>query len=689
MSTNLSTLKNVSARDRKMIEQAEAMLGPEPSEMGFVKNLFWGRFRNELVFPYPRESQEERAKCDALLAKLDAYLKNEHPAVLIDREEYIPDWVLERLFELGVMGMTVPEEYGGLGLGVTSYNRVLELIGRYCSSTAVVVSAHQSIGCKAIMLFGTEEQKHEFLPKVSREYLSAFCLSEPNVGSDAAGQQTRCELSEDGQYYILNGEKKWSTSGALAGVFTVMAKQQITDPETGKTREGITALICTPDMEGIDIFQKNRSKTGVRGTWQARLRMTNVKVPRDRLLYKEGRGLKVALTCLNYGRATLSAGIAGAAHHAMNQGIKWAQTRYQFNRPLADFELIQQKIARMAAYTYAIDAVLYMITGMLDRHDEDIMVETAICKFFCSHYGWHVIDDVMQMMGGEGYVTENEFERLWRDNRIHRIVEGSNEVMQSFIFAYGGKKLAEQMISIQEALLWDKDQSPEQNLSRLFLNVTHIPLMKRALPLAAELYLGILPAAPVVGPVHSMVAPYASRLAVLVQKHAHYFKMVGKWEREKIVTRQVQQARLADNAAMLFGLSCALAKIDGQYYAGDYGPAFNRDRAAFVHLFDLFEQAILRNMGEMRHNADVTMAHAAEAARHHNDTLPNGDFVIHEASPVAKGLGKPVLKEHVNQFPGDRYATPAEAGSGDGAALANGQTKVRAKKPSKKTSAKK
>ena len=189
MSVNsLSNLKNVSAEDRKMIRDIEKMLGPEPSEIGFIKNVFAGRFRDDLIVPYPRESRAEREKCDKLLEALEDYLKNEHPSIEIDREEYIPDFALKRLFDLGVMGMTVPEEYGGLGMGVTSYNRVLEMIGRYCGSTAVVVSAHQSIGCKAIMLFGTEEQKKRFLPKVAREYLSAFCLSEPNVGSDAAGR---------------------------------------------------------------------------------------------------------------------------------------------------------------------------------------------------------------------------------------------------------------------------------------------------------------------------------------------------------------------------------------------------------------------------------------------------------------------------------------------------------------------
>ncbi|TVQ60427.1 MAG: acyl-CoA dehydrogenase, partial [Phycisphaerales bacterium] len=251
--SGLKDLKNLSERDRKMIADAEAMLGPDPSEMGFIKNLFWGNFREELVFPYPTVDAEETARCDQLLAALDEYLNNEHPSLQIDQDQEIPRWVIDRLFDLGVLGMTIPREHGGLGLGITSYNRVLERIGSHCGSTAVLVSAHQSIGCKAIMLYGTEEQKQRWLPKLAKEWLSAFCLSEPNVGCDAGGQETRCEWDEASQTYILNGEKKWATSGAISGIFTVMARQKMAD---GK--EKITALVCTPDMEGVDIFQKNR-----------------------------------------------------------------------------------------------------------------------------------------------------------------------------------------------------------------------------------------------------------------------------------------------------------------------------------------------------------------------------------------------------------------------------------------------
>ncbi len=637
----LSDIKGVSDDDRAMIQNIEAMMGPEPEDMGFMKNVFWGRFREDLLFPYPQESDEEKARCDALLEELEAYLENEHPRVEIDEEQYIPDWVIERLFDMGVMGMIIPEEYGGLGLGVTSYNRVLEMIGRYCSSTAVMVSAHQSIGCKALVMFGTEEQKEEYLPMVAEEKLSAFCLSEPNVGSDAAAQESFSVRTEDGDY-ILNGEKKWSTSGAMSGLFTVMCKNMVPDPETGDLeQQGVNALIVTPDMDGVEVFEKNRSKTGIRGTWQARFRFNDVRVPKENLLHEEGAGLKVALSCLNYGRCTLSAGVTGAAKEAMEQGIKWAQTRYQFGRPLADFELVQEKIARMSALTYAMDALL------------DIMVETAITKVFCSHFGWEVIDEVMQIMGGEGYMTEHEVERAWRDNRIHSIVEGSNEVMQSFIFAYGGKQLAEQMVSVQEALTWDTDESVGDNLGRILSAATNPTVMSSALPLAAQLYMGLKPSTPEINNAHPAIQEHADRLARLVQKHSHYFKLVSKWEREDIVKHQAQQARVADNAIYIFALATSLAKMDDQLRTGDFGPAFERDRAAFEYLFDWFENKIHQNFGEMRRNADESMRKAAEAARAYNDTLPDDEYYIHEGSPLGRDAGKTPPTEHIQQFDGE------------------------------------
>lgn len=645
---DLKTMKGVSEKDRKLIEEAEKLLGPEPASMGFVKNLFWGHLRSDLVFPYPDvTSAEEKARCDQLLAELEEYLKHEHPAIQIDQEQHMPQWVLDRLFRMGVLGMTIPTEYGGLGMGITSYNRVLELLGHYCGSTAVLVSAHLSIGCGAIKLFGTEEQKRRWMPKLAREWLSAFCLSEPNVGCDAGGQETRCELSEDGEYYILNGEKKWATSGAMSSLFTVMARQKLADGQ-----EKVTALVCTPDMPGIDIFQKNRSKCGIRGTWQARIRFTNVRVPKFNLLHKEGKGLNVALTCLNYGRCTLSAGMLGGAKRAMNQAIVWARTRYQFGRPLAEFELVQEKIARMAAWCYAMEAVLYASTGFLDRGDEDIMVETAICKVFCSEMGWRTVNDAMQIMGGESYMTENEVERIFRDSRINTIVEGANDVMLSFIFAYGGKQLAESMLGVKEAI----------GTGRMFKG----PVLRAALPLALELFLGVRRRAPSMPDVDASLRGTAARLCETIREFSHQFKMASKKYEERIVTRQAVQARLANAAILLHAWACTLARLDQQVRAGGNGAEFARDRAAALHFFEYAEQEIREHLRRLFVHADESMSEAAAAALRHNETLPIEEFYVPERSPTQwRGQGKRHRQEGIQQFPGDRHerasASMAEA----------------------------
>ena len=643
---DLKTMKGVSERDRKMIADAEVILGPEPASMGFIKNLFWGRLREDLVFPYPdvaATSPEETAECDQLLARLEDYLINEHPSILIDQEEYLPERNIQRLFELGVFGLTISKEHGGLGMGITSYNRVLELIGRYCGSTAVIVSAHQSIGCKAIMLFGSDRQKKEWLPKLASEWLSAFCLSEPNVGCDAGGQETTIELSEDGEHYIINGEKKWATSGAISGMFTVMGLQTMPN---GKKR--ISAVVCTPDIPGIDIYSKNRSKCGIRGTWQARVRFKDVRVPKWHLLHKEGKGLNVALSCLNYGRCTLSAGMLGGAKRAMEQGIAWSRYRYQFQRPIADFELVRQKVAHMSAMCYAMDATLYMTTGMLDRHDEDIMLETATCKLFCSEMGWRVVNDAMQIMGGEGYMTENEVERIFRDSRINTIVEGANEVMQSFIFAYGGKQLAEKLLGMQEAV--DNRQFT-------------MSLAKAAIPVTAEVFLGIRPKAPIISNLHQSVIPHGRRLGQLIAEFTYQFKKISKKLDAAIVERQAIQARLADAAMWIHAWTCTLSKLDWQLRQGHSGVEFERDRTAALHLFDIAEHNIQDCFRRLYEHTDATMATAADAALAFNETLPVEKFAIPEKTPTdARGKGHQADQSHIRQFPGDHDAVAGGTG---------------------------
>ncbi len=645
---DLKNLKGLKDADRKLIEEAESWLGPDPSEMGAVKNMFWGNFREDLYLPYPSQDAKEIAECDQLLARLEDYLRNEHPAVAIDQDQEIPQWVIKKLFDLGVMGMTIPKEFGGLGMGITSYNRVLEMLGAYCGSTAVLVSAHQSIGCKAVMLFGNETQKKEWLPHLGKDWVSAFCLSEPNVGCDAGGQETRCELSADGSHYILNGEKKWATSGALSGLFTVMAKQKMAD---GKER--VSALVCHPWMEGIEIYSRNRSKCGIRGTWQARIRFHNVKVPRDHLLGQEGKGLNIALSCLNYGRCTLSAGMLGGARRSMDQAIKWSRTRFQFSRPLGDFELVKKRLANMTAMCYAMDAMLYMTTGMLDRKDTDIQIETATCKVFCSEMGWRVVNDAVQIMGGESYMTENEVERVFRDSRINLIVEGANEVMQSYVlFSYGGKQLAEYLLNIRDAVTPNSEKGV--SLLGAIGNLLKPKMLKAALPIAFEVFLGKRRTPPSITKVSPELRQYADRLARLISEHTYQFKVISKKHDIKILDRQAVQARLADVAMWLHAWACALGRLDLDIKKhGGNGAAdleFQRDKTAAIHFFDIAERSIEQCFRELYVNADDTMLVAADAAIAWGNAEANGSYIIPERSPNAKGTGRTVRQDGIKQF---------------------------------------
>jgi len=626
-----SQLKNVSKKDLKQIENAQEMLGPDPETMGFVKNMFWGNLREDLLFPYPEEPKEERERCDTLLEELDAYFQNEHPAVEIDQNQEIPEWVIKRFFEIGVLGMIVPKEYGGQGFGVASYNRVLERIGRSCGSSAVMASAHLSIGCNAISLFGTEEQKQKWLPIIANKSLSAFCLSEPNVGCDAQGQDTTCKLSECGSFYTINGEKKWATSAAQSCMFTVMAKYKMTDPKTGKTKDKFNALIVTPDMEGVDIFSRNRAKCGIRGTWQGRVRFTNVRVPRENLLHEEGKGIILALTCLNWGRCTLAAGMVGAGSVAYEQAIKWAQYRYQFDRPIGEFELTKERLARMGAFCWAMDAMLYATTGMIDRNDEDIMLETAICKVFCSEYGFRCTNEAMQIMGGEGYMAENELERLWRDSRINPIVEGANEVMHSFIFAYGSKQLGEYMLGVKAA--------PMKNIGA-------------AIRIGMELFLGIRRAAPKLTRLDPSLHAHGTTLANLIRDFSHQVKLMFKEKEEALITNQTTQYRLSWVAIWIHAITCSLSKLDKNIRDNVGEKQLSHDRAMVDFIFAYGQYKINGWVRALRQNPDEAMLTAAEKALEFGDTLPNADYYIPESTPDldALGAGRVCDQEYIKQF---------------------------------------
>src|SRR6266436_1847587 len=381
-------MNKLDAQRQKEIQQAEELLFAGPQALGFAKGLFQGHFVSDWVMPYPRIPAAEQIELDDTLTELRKFLDEDLDPAEIDRQADIPR---------GVLGMTAPKEYGGRGFSQMANCKVLEEIGSRCASTSVFVNAHHSIGIRALLLFGTHEQKQKWLPKlVNGEQLGAFALTEKEAGSDAANVQMQARPSEDGSHFILNGEKRYITNAAIAHELTVMART----PVSGSDKTAITAFLVTPDMPGFEILEERMPKMGIRGTATGRFALRDVKVPKENILGPIGKGLKVALTVLDFGRTTFGACCTGAAKTCLEMAIQHANTRKQFNKTLGEFELVKNKIARIAADAYAMEAMTTMTGSFIDRGLEDYMLETAMLKVFTTERLWECINDVFEIYGG-------------------------------------------------------------------------------------------------------------------------------------------------------------------------------------------------------------------------------------------------------------------------------------------------
>ena len=423
------------AQRQKEIQQAEELLFAGPQALGFVKGLFQGHFVSDWVMPYPRIAVGQQVELDKTLKELREFLGAKLDPVAIDRNADIPREVIDGLGRVGVLGMTAPAEYGGRGFTQMANCKVLEEIGRRCASTSVFVNAHHSIGIRALLLFGTHEQKQRWLPKlVTGQQLGAFALTEKEAGSDAANVQMTATPSADGSHFILTGEKRYITNAAIAQVLTVMARTPLPGKE-GKT--SITAFLVTPDMPGFEILDARMPKMGIRGTATGRFAMRDVEVPKANILGPPGKGLKVALTVLDFGRTTFGACCTGAAKTCLELAVKHANTRKQFNKTLGNFHLVKEKIARIAGNAYAMEAMTTITASLIDRGLEDYMLETAMLKVFTTERLWECINDAFQIYGGSAYFVDLPLERMLRDARINQIGEGSNEVLTSFIALVG------------------------------------------------------------------------------------------------------------------------------------------------------------------------------------------------------------------------------------------------------------
>jgi alkylation response protein AidB-like acyl-CoA dehydrogenase len=423
----------------KQKKEAEELLFSGPETLGFAKALFFGHFNAGLVFPYPMLSAETQHAVDQSVAKVRQFAQERIDPVAIDRAADIPRDVIEGLAALGVLGMTAPAEFGGQGFSQQGYTKVIETIGARCSSTAVFVNAHHSIGIRALILFGTPEQKAKWLPDlVAGRKLAAFALTEKQAGSDAGNVQTIATPTDGGSAFILNGEKRYITNAAIADVLTVMARTPAPTPQNPNETK-ITAFLVTPDMSGFEIIEGRMEKCGIRGTATGRLRFTNMRVPKENVLYHVGKGLRVALTVLDFGRTTFGASCTGAAKVCLKAAVKHAKSRIQFQQPIAEFELVKKKIAFMAAHTFAMEAATTQCAAFIDRGAEDYMLETAILKIFATEHLWTIINDTIQIFGGQAYFTDEPYERMMRDARINTIGEGANDVLKAFVAVVGSR----------------------------------------------------------------------------------------------------------------------------------------------------------------------------------------------------------------------------------------------------------
>ncbi len=436
---------------------------------GFVQSLFNGIIDKDLFKPFPSYNEDEKEEMHAILDTVNKFAQDQIDPEKIDRDHHIPDSVKDGMRELGLWGLIIPEEYDGFEQPEMTYNKTMEILTGRCGATAVMYGGHLSIGLKAILLFGTDEQKKKFLPTLAAgEELAGFALTEPNAGSDAAGVKTTAELSEDGKYYILNGRKQWITNGGFADVFTVFAK--IKEPDGTVDASRITAFIVKRDMEGFS-SGKEEDKMGICGSSTTPLFLDNVKVPAENMLGDIGGGFRIAMEVLNTGRLGLGAGCIGAAKALIPHALQFAAQREQFKKKIGEFEMVKEKFANIMITTFTGESIAYFTTCMKGYGEVPVGVEAAVSKAFGSEALWQVVNDCLQVAGGNGFMKEYPYERFLRDARINLIFEGTNEILRMFIAMSGLRQPSVQLKKHQKGLPADPSEKNIQ-INELFKEIS-------------------------------------------------------------------------------------------------------------------------------------------------------------------------------------------------------------------------
>ena len=506
------------------------------NDQSFMKSLFHGVIAETMIFPFPEPSDGEGDALHAVLESVRRFCAANVDSAKIDNDHAIPSEVLEGLKALGLFGMVVPAEYGGKGMSATSYARVMQELAGIDPAIALTLGAHQSIGLKGLLLFGTETQKRRYLPRLATgEMVAAFALTELGAGSDAAAIQTRADRNADGSF-VLNGSKIWITNGGFADLFTVFAR---TSPAEEGAKPRITAFLVERAM-GLKSGPSEK-KLGIRGSSTTAIHLDNVTVPAENVLGEVGRGFMVAMEILNSGRLGLASGSVGGSRRLIRMAVERVQERKAFGRPIGEFGLIKDKIASMMAATYALESMTYLTTGLVDSRAIDYSLESATCKVFGSETLWAVVNESLQIAAGVGYMQEFPYERWLRDSRVNLIFEGTNEILRCFIALSGMQGPGRELTDVARAM-----REPIKGFGLL----SDFALRKARTALGRERM--------------TRAHPLLNREAVLFEDHvADLAKNVDKVLRRhgrEIAEMQYTQRRVAEMAIELYAIAAVIAR---------------------------------------------------------------------------------------------------------------------------------
>ena len=575
-----------------MSERSTAAVSVDTRLVPVVKSLFAGVIPEDTVFPYPEVDAAERETVSAFLDSFRSFARDHVDSASIEREHRIPPEVIRGLADLGAFGMTIPEAYGGYGFSSSAYCRVTEEIGRTDASLGILVGGHQSIGLKGLLLHGTEEQKRKWLPKLaSGEMIAAFALTEPEAGSDAASIRTTAVYDAATDTFVLNGTKHWISNGGFAEFFTVFAKDVKLEAKDEHRR--ITAFVVTKDLGGVTPGKEER-KLGLKGSSTVPIELENVRVPAFNVIGERGQGFKIAVEILNTGRTSLGAGCIGGSKIMLREAARHATQRKQFQTRIADFEMIRAKFARMVVSTYALESMVYLTAGLIDRGLEDYSLEGACCKIYGTETVWRNINDALQIAGGNGFMEEYPYEKALRDSRINMIFEGTNEILRVLVALSGMRDVGEDLKEVGRAL-----KAPLSSLGIL----SEYAAKKFRGAVAPDRLSRI---APELAPQGEIVARYA-RAA-----HGAVETLLRKYGKD-VIAKEYHQERLANVAIDLYGSLAVLSRATSAILARGAEGAADEVRVAKAFV----EGAKYRMVGhlkEMDKNRDAEQTAISETA---------------------------------------------------------------------------